>query len=116
MMRACGTVLLGFVAVCPAQAEPVVLTNDGIRSLLPKIVAEGEQTRQVFSRSGATTYTDRGRDTYGTWRVDGGRYCSQWPPARNWSCYGVEFDPQTGILVWIDAQGTRTINQTVLKN
>ncbi len=96
-------------------AEERILSEAEIFVLLPKIIAVGKDTRQTFSAAGATTYTDSGRDTYGTWRVQGGKYCSQWPPAGGWSCYGVLLDEDIGRLTWVDGQGTPTINQILPK-
>jgi len=44
---------------------------------------------QTFLPSGRTSY-DAGRLTWGYWRVEQGKYCSQWPPSDNWACYEVE--------------------------
>ena len=99
-----------------AWAELRNLTGEEIAALLPAIVASGKKTRQTFSVAGATTYTDRGRDTYGSWRVQGDKYCSQWPPADGWACYGVAYDAETATLVWIDGGGDRTINTVRPKN
>jgi hypothetical protein len=110
------TVLVLGAMLSPAWAVPKNLTGEEIAELLPKIIASGEQTRQTFSAAGATTYTDRGRDTYGSWRVQGDKYCSQWPPADGWACYGVEYDADAATLVWIDGGGDRTVNSVTPKN
>lgn len=103
--------LLGSLAL----SEPRTLTNDEIAGLLPKIIAIGDDTRQTFSAAGATTYQVGGRETYGTWRVDGDKYCSQWPPVRSWTCYLVVTDPTEQTLIWIDGQGHRTANKMIQK-
>ncbi|MEP0940455.1 MAG: hypothetical protein ABJH63_09710 [Rhizobiaceae bacterium] len=110
--------VLAAVLLIPTQAlsAPKLLNGEAIADLLPKIIALGEQTRQTFSAAGATTYTDRGRDTYGSWRVQGDKYCSQWPPADGWACYGVEYDASTARLVWIDGGGDRTVNSVKPKH
>ena len=92
----------------PLSAEERKLNNAEIDALLPTIVSLGENTRQTFSARGATTYTDRGRDSYGTWAARGDRYCSQWPPANGWACYDVLIDGET--LIWVGDSGYRTIN------
>ena len=92
----------------PLSAEERKLNNAEIDALLPTIVSLGENTRQTFSARGATTYTDRGRDSYGTWAARGDRYCSQWPPANGWACYDVLVDGET--LFWVGDSGHRTIN------
>ena len=92
----------------PLSAEERKLNNAEIDALLPTIVSLGENTRQTFSARGATTYTDRGRDSCGTWAARGDRYCSQWPPANGWACYDVLVDGET--LIWVGDSGHRTIN------
>ena len=96
-------------------AEPTVMRGQDIEALLPTVILEGDQTRQIFSAAGATTYTVQGRDTYGSWRVDGDRYCSQWPPAREWSCYRVVHDGDAQTIIWLDGQGRETINRVIAK-
>ena len=62
-------VLLLIGIATSASAEEVKLSGEQIKAFLPTIIAVGEKTRQSFSKAGATTYTDRGRDSYGAWRV-----------------------------------------------
>lgn len=93
-----------------AQERP--LLDAEIAALLPTIIIYGDQTRQVFSAAGATTYTFKGRDSYGAWRVDGNRYCSQWPPNTNWDCYSVTHNAEKSQLIWTDAVGNKTVNRT----
>ena len=83
------------------------LTSEDIDALLPTIVVTTDTTRQTFSARGATTFTDRGRDSYGTWAARGGQYCSQWPPADGWACYDVLQDGDT--LIWICESGNRIV-------
>ncbi len=96
-----------------ASAKP--LTSEEITALLPTIVAVGDQTSQIFSAAGATTYTDRGRASFGSWRVQENKYCSQWPPAGGWSCYVVDYDDQSKVLTWIGFGDDRTINRAEVK-
>ena len=116
MIRTLSLAVIAALAWTPVAAEPKVLNGDEIAALLPTIVALSPQSRQTFSSAGPTTYTDRGRDTFGSWRVQGDQYCSEWPPAGGWSCYTVEYDPVTATLVWIDGGGHRTINTVEPKN
>lgn len=46
---------------------------------------------QEFRASGRTLY-NAGEDSWGYWRVEGDRYCSQWPPRGEWDCYDMETD------------------------
>lgn len=106
---AAGLIVIGMGA--GARAGEVRLDGAQIRALLPDIIAHGAASRQVFSASGATTYTNHGRDSFGMWRVQGDQYCSQWPPSGNWVCYDVllgEGAPET--IIWVDVGGGRLIN------
>ena len=115
MKIVCG-ILFSLICLCGSvSAAPKTLSGPEIQALLPTVILDGDQTRQIFSAAGATTYKVQGRDTYGSWRVDAGAYCSQWPPAREWSCYRVVYDPATDILVWVDGQGRETINRVIAK-
>ena len=61
------------------------------------VIYRGEApARQVFHESGRTLY-DSGRPDWGTWRISGDRYCSQWPPAPQWDCYEMTSDGADGI-------------------
>ena len=99
-----------------AAAELKVLTGEEIEELLPQIVAVGDQTRQTFSAAGGTTYTDRGRDSFGTWRVQDAQYCSLWPPSADWSCFQVIYDAEAAILIWVGETGHRLQNRVELKD
>lgn len=61
---------------------------------------------QDFRASGRTLY-NAGRDSWGNWRDQDGRYCSQWPPNADWACYDLARD---GALVrFIDDRGHETV-------
>ena len=73
----------------PAWAsEERPLSGAGIAQMLTGAEVIGEGTRQKFYQSGRTLYDD-GRDSWGYWRVEGDRYCSQWPPQEGWTCYDI---------------------------
>ena len=57
-------------------AEERPLSGAGIARLLTGAAVIGEGTRQKFYEIGRTLYND-GRDSWGYWRVEGDRYCSQ---------------------------------------
>ena len=111
MKQAMAAAFTGLLMLASGPVQAKLLTGEEIAELLPTIVAVGDQTSQIFSAAGATTYTDRGRASFGSWRVQDDKYCSQWPPAGGWSCYGVDFDAKTNTLIWIGAGGDRTVNQ-----
>ncbi|MEL6618871.1 MAG: hypothetical protein AAFY39_17830 [Pseudomonadota bacterium] len=83
--------LLLWVCAAPAMAEePMrVLPGPEIRAALTDRVVAYENARQEFRASGRTLYTFGGRDSWGSWRIEGDRYGSQCPPADLWDCYDV---------------------------
>ncbi|WP_204114674.1 hypothetical protein [Shimia biformata] len=68
-----------------------VLDDAGIAGSLAGKTVEYSGASQSFYVSGRTLY-DSGRPSWGYWETRAGRYCSQWPPADGWACYGVEAD------------------------
>ncbi len=54
-------------------------------ALSSRTLRYGEIT-QDFYASGRTFY-NAGTPSWGYWRVQGDRYCSQWPPQTEWACY-----------------------------
>jgi len=108
---------LAFVSVAiSAERE---LSGQEITDLLPTIIAIGENATQTFGVGGSTTYTLGETASYGRWRIEGNRYCSVWPPAGDWSCYGVVHNSDTDDgrdqLIWVDGSGERIVNTTKLK-
>lgn len=96
-----------------AAAEERALSGAEIAALLPTVVSTGERSRQTFETTGGTMYVED-RPSHGRWRVDGDRYCSQWPPSEHWSCYDVLMDdtPAHGgeaSLIWITSAGQREV-------
>ncbi len=56
----------------------------------------GDGATQTFHPDGTTQYTERGRETAGTWSVDEeGHFCSFWPPS-----YRASYD-----LRWVVEEG-----------
>jgi len=53
-----------------------------------------QNATQEFYASGRTMY-DAGRESWGSWRVQGDKYCSQWPPSEQWTCYGISLSGNT---------------------
>ncbi|MBO6602812.1 MAG: hypothetical protein JJ938_10090 [Roseicyclus sp.] len=68
------------------------LDDSGITALLTAhdlVYENGDFQR--FLPSGRTLY--RAAETsWGYWRAEGGRYCSQWPPGDAWDCYDLHHD------------------------
>ncbi len=106
-------IVLFALSVGSAFAQERELSGPEIKALLPTIIVKGEGTSQRFSAVGGTTYTDHGRDSTGSWTVEGDKYCSIWPPNQTKACYGVVVEdapPDGGIavLIWVDEAGART--------
>ena len=99
----------------PIKAEEKEISGELITSLLPTIIAFGKNSRQSFTKAGATTYLESGRNSSGRWRVQNNLYCSQWQPSEMWVCYRVVIDGDPGKppekIAWIGTSGNRTINQ-----
>jgi hypothetical protein len=89
-------------------AEIQVLLND---ITLKSIDAE-RAVEQVFQKSGATFTIDIETKalSQGFWRLEGDKYCSQWPPSEHWSCYDVYGNDK--IVVFVSSNGTRYQMQT----
>ena len=71
------------------------------------VVYAGGET-QDFRASGRTLY-DAGAPSWGYWEMRDGRYCSQWPPVRDWDCYAVTLSPDGKRLQFVDEWGNETI-------
>ena len=64
-----------------------VLTGAEIApALTSRVVVYEGGARQDFMADGRTLYGD----SWGSWRVEGDRYCYIWPTSDLWACYGVE--------------------------
>ena len=57
-----------------------------IRAALSDRSLQYKSAHQEFNASGQTRYV-AGRESWGSWRVEGDTYCSQWPPSTLWACY-----------------------------
>lgn len=73
---------------------------------LTGLTLDYETATQVFYESGRTLY-DAGQPSWGYWRDQAGRYCSQWPPSDLWACYDLE---RSGASVrFLDDRGDATV-------
>mgnify|MGYP006934828555 CR=1 FL=1 len=71
----------------------------------PLIYDTGAEQR--FFPSGRTLY-NFGEPSWGQWRIEAGRYCSQWPPGDDWTCYDVAHDGYAAVQ-FTDDWGNVTI-------
>ncbi len=101
-------VLAAISAGAAAGAERP-LTGAEIQAALADRTVQGEDGgkvwKQMFQKSGATSYTVDGAQSQGFWEVRGDQYCSQWPPNEAWDCYEVTGD--RNVLTFISASGKR---------
>ena len=67
------------------------MTGEEISEALTGMKLQYELAWQDFRASGRTLY-NAGEDSWGYWRVERDRYCSQWPPQGAWDCYVMETD------------------------
>ncbi|APX10642.1 hypothetical protein [Tateyamaria omphalii] len=85
-----------FALILAVLAGPVAadgwkpMSGEEIRVALTGRVLAYPDTTQDFRASGRTLYIHKGRESWGYWRVEDGRYCSQWPPNDMWACYGMD--------------------------
>lgn len=99
--------LLACLIAAPASAEWRALTGVEITAALTGRTLVYDGAWQEFAASGQTLY-HAGRDSLGRWRVEDDLYCSQWPPAEGWACYGMSRDDATGALRFEGASGDIT--------
>jgi hypothetical protein len=99
-------------AISTAQAEYQPLSGPQVRHLLSGQVATGQNFVQTFGADGSTTYVyQNGNPSRGSWRVEGDKYCSKWPPAGGWACYDMTRESagdNVDRVRWIDATGDVT--------
>ena len=98
------------VGVALALAAPLAaqewqrLDGAGIEAALSGRSLIYEGASQVFYPSGRTLY-DAGQPSWGYWRVEGDKYCSQWPPGQRWDCYALERSDDGARLRFLDSEG-----------
>lgn len=85
-------ILLWLTLATPAMAEDWrVLDDAGITAALAARVLQYEDgATQNFFQDGRTFYELGAGQAWGKWWVEGGRYCSAWPPSNVPACYGVD--------------------------
>ncbi len=87
-----------FLAAAPVAAEEWrPLTGGEIRDALTGRTVDYDAASQDFRSTGRTLY-NAGADSWGMWRVENDRYCSQWPPNSRWDCYDVDLSADGGAV------------------
>lgn len=86
--------VLCLLLAAPALAgEWKVLDDAGIHAALDARVLRYEDgSTQNFFQDGRTLYEAGSGQSWGKWWVEGGQYCSTWPPSDVAACYGVELN------------------------
>ncbi|WP_298257068.1 hypothetical protein [uncultured Litoreibacter sp.] len=112
MRQGVAAILAGFVLCAPCWGSPKWLPLTGAQAEMALsdrgLIYEG--ATQHFYPSGRTLYTS-GHETWGTWRIEGDAYCSQWPPAAGWACYKIERNADSTALKFIGDSGAETIGR-----
>jgi hypothetical protein len=86
------SILLALVLATPAHAEDWrVLDDAGITAALSaRVLQYVDGAAQNFFSDGRTLYVVETGESWGKWWVEGGKYCSTWPPSETPACYSVE--------------------------
>jgi hypothetical protein len=96
------------IGAMPALAETVLKGPAVLEMLSDKTLVnshDGKSIAQIFQKSGMTLYLENGAQSQGFWKVEGDRYCSQWPPNETWSCYDVLQDGNS--VTFVSKSGKR---------
>jgi hypothetical protein len=84
-------VMVALVWPCAGLAEDwTPLDGPAITAALSaRVLAYPGGDTQNFFADRRTLY-EGGSAQWGQWRVQGDRYCSQWPPSDRWDCYAID--------------------------
>jgi hypothetical protein len=98
--------LIGLLLISSAQAAETKLTGAEMQTILSDKILHGKDAEQIFQKSGVTFYSSGGNQSQGSWKIDGEKYCSQWPPNEAWACYDILKDGNKIIFISKDANRT----------
>jgi hypothetical protein len=96
----------------PATAAEVKLDGATLKDLLSDVTLTsyetGRKVEQVFQKSGVTftVEVETKLQSTGFWKLEGDKYCSQWPPSEHWSCFDV-YGGDQGVVVFVSSLGKR---------
>ena len=93
---------------CWADTDWVPMNGAEIDAALRDRELTYDNATQHFYGSTRTRYTS-GRDSWGYWRVEADKYCSQWPPADGWACYRMARRADNSALKFIGDSGAETV-------
>jgi hypothetical protein len=98
--------LASLLLISSAQAAETKLTGAAMQSIFSDKILYGKDVEQIFQKSGVTFYLSGGSQSQGNWKIDGEKYCSQWPPNEAWACYDMTQDGNK--ITFISKDGNRT--------
>jgi hypothetical protein len=106
------------LAAGPVRADGDAADGDWLRltgpdvaaALTARTLAYQDGAVQDFRAGGTTTYT-ADSPSAGRWRVEGDRYCSQWPPSDRWACYDLDRSADGLDLRFVADDGSSTVGR-----
>jgi hypothetical protein len=98
--------LASILMICTAQSAETKLSGAEMQTILNDKILYGKDTEQIFQKFGVTFYSAGGNQSQGNWKIDGEKYCSQWPPNQAWACYDIMQDGNK--ITFISKDGDRT--------
>ena len=98
--------LASLLMICSAQASETKLSGSDMQTILYDKILYAKDAEQIFQKSGVTFYSAGGNQSQGNWKIEGEKYCSQWPPNQAWACYDVMQDGNK--ITFISKDGDRT--------
>ena len=98
--------LFSLILISTAEAAEMKLSGAEMQAVLYDKILYGKDIEQIFQKSGATFYSAGGSQSQGNWKIDGEKYCSQWPRNEAWACYDIMQDGSK--ITFIAKDGNRT--------
>jgi hypothetical protein len=98
--------LASMLFIIPVAAAETKLSGAEMQSILNDKILYGKDAEQIFQKSGVTFYSAGGNQSQGYWKIDGEKYCSQWPPNEAWACYDITQDGNK--ITFVSKDGNRT--------
>ena len=98
--------LASVLFISSAQAAEVKLSGADMQLIINDKILYGKDVEQIFQKSGVTFYSSGGNQSQGNWKVEGDKYCSQWPPNQAWTCYDITQDGNK--ITFVSKDGNRT--------
>jgi hypothetical protein len=98
--------LISLLMISSAHAAERKLSGAEMQVILYDKILHGKDAEQIFQKSGVTFYSAGGNQSQGNWKIDGEKYCSQWPPNEAWACYDMMQDGNK--VIFISKDGNRT--------